>query len=149
MPNDTLAALVTANHSKCSLFCLSCGSLLNLWISGLCLSAYFSSDVSAWLQLCALCRSLLTSPLLPTHHPSYVNSVFTLQTQPPLTSILPSIFPWTHTHLCLTSHWQYSRGIFLWVLLPLQLLLHADFSFFIFSPTNYSVSDNGLTTIHI
>jgi len=149
MPNGTLAALVTVNHSKCSLCCLICGSLLNLWISGLCLPAYFSSDVSACLRWCPLSCSLLTSPLLPTLHPSYMNSAFTLQTQPPLTSTLPSIFPWTHAFLCLTPHWQYSRGIFVWVLLPLQLLLHADFSFFLFFPTNYSVSDNGLTNVHI
>ena len=83
MPNDTLATLVTASHSKCSLFCLICGSSLNLWLSGLCLSPYFSSDVRAWLQLCTSSCRLLTSPLLPTHHPSNVKSASTLQTQPP------------------------------------------------------------------
>lgn len=113
MPNGTLAALVTVNHSKCSLCCLICGSLLNLWISGLCLPAYFSSDVSAWLRWCPLSCSLLTSPLLPTLHPSYMNSAFTLQTQPPLTSTLPSIFPWTHTHFYVLHHTDNTPGEFL------------------------------------
>lgn len=149
MPNDILAALVTANLSKCSLCCLICGSLLNLWISGLCLSAYFSSDVSAWLQLCTLSCSLLTSPLLSTLHPSYMNSTFTLHSAPSDLHFPQHLPMDRHTFLCLTPHWQYSRGIFVWVLLPLQLLLHTDFSFFIFPPTNYSVSDNGLTNVHI
>ena len=147
MPNDTLATLVTASHSKCSLSCSICGSSLNLWLSGLCLSPYFSSDVRAWLQLCTSSCRLLTSPLLPTHHPSNVKSASTVQTQP-LTSVLPSIFPWTHTHLAHITPTILQRAFCLGFIATSAATACWPF-FLYFFPTNYSMSDSGLTNIHI
>lgn len=114
MPNDTLAALVTANHSKCSLFCLSCGSLLNLAGSQVCVCPYFSSDVSAWLQLCALCRSLLTSPLPAAHPPSFS---WTLYSPFRLSLLWPPFSPASsHGHTSLSYiTLLLLPGIFLWV----------------------------------
>ena len=122
-----------------------------------CLKFALKSIIESWegdhtkyeMYIC-IWSSELNSPI-PVHFSSLIPrmSTFTLHSAPSdLHS--PQHLPMdTHTFLCLTPHWQYSRGIFVWVLLPLQLLLHADFSFFIFPPTNYSVSDNGLTNVHI